>query len=368
MINNEEVYKNVLSGYWKNFRGAYEDWEAIILELPHYDLTEEEARRLELDVKRDMAIEVPGSVFDKPQVETSKEKIEKRSFFFLMSFFFLLAMLWIYQKLGPVERQGINPMLAETYLKVEKKRSKKDFLPYEKMVEIQGGNFRLGSNKGEFDEKPVHNVHLPPFWMGRYEVTHQQFKEFIVDNPYWKKGNPGMNEVDRDYLKDWEGTNFPKGKEHYPVVFVSWHAASAYAYWTGKRLPTEAEWEYAARGGMKGMPFPWGATPKIWISNFKREGFINIPKTVGSYSMNGFGIFDIAGNVREWTADGYALYNSEDQKNPRMITNNRYKVIRGGSWKTFASDSRVSKRWRRNPNFSGPDVGFRCVTDINVSL
>ena len=367
MLSNEEVYKNVLKGYLKNYSGSYEDWQALILELPHYGLTEEVARRLEVDVKETLGISLSGSLFDKPEVETSKEKIAKRFFFFSLTFCFLLAMLWIYQELGQKEAEAISPMFPGVSLKALNKRSEKKFLPSENMKEIQEGSFRLGSDKGEFDEKPVHNVHLSRFGMSRYEVTYLQFQDFIKDNPYWKKGNPEMHLVDSDYLKDWEGINFPKGKEHYPVVFVSWYAASAYAYWAGKRLPTEAEWEYTARGGMKGMPFPWGPTPITWISNLKKQGANNMSQTVGNYSMNGFGIFDIAGNVREWTADGYALYSNAEQNNPRMITNERYKVIRGGSWKTPAPDARVSKRWRRRPNFCGRDIGFRWAADINIS-
>jgi formylglycine-generating enzyme required for sulfatase activity len=319
---------------------------------------------LEIDVKQSLGISLPGSLFDKPEIETSKEKIVKRSFFFSLAFCFLLALLWIYQELGQKEAEAISPMLTEASLKDIKKRGNEDFLPYEKMVEIKGGSFRMGSDRGEFDEKPVHNVLLPFFGMSKYEVTYLQFQKFIKDNPYWKKGNPAMHLVDSDYLRDWEGINFPKEKEHYPVVFVSWYAASAYAYWAGKRLPTEAEWEYTARGGMEGMPFPWGPNPITWISNLKKQGARNMSQTVGNYSMNGFGIFDMAGNVREWTADGYALYSSSEQNSPRMITNKRYKVVRGGSWTTPAPDARVSKRWRRRPNFCGSDVGFRWAADF----
>lgn len=363
-LSNEEAYKNILRGLWNNHSGTYEEWETLIQELSHYGMTEEKARALEPGVKKSLGITAPGSLFDKPGLETSKEKIAKRFFFFSMSFFFFLAVLWIYQRVEPKEIQVIPSMFAETILKVHKKRIKKEFLPFDRMVEIQGGNFLMGSRAGDFDEEPVHRVYIPPFHLARYEVTYRQFQEFIKENPYWIKGNPGMDEVDLDYLKDWDGINYPNGKDNFPVAYVSWYAASAYAYWAGSRLPTEAEWEYAARGGLKGMPYPWGKASEFWIANIKTEGFMNMPKPVGNYSMNGFGIFDMAGNVREWTADGYSIYSSAEQKNPRMTTNHRYKIIRGGSWKTFGRDSRVSKRWRERPNFCLSDTGFRIVDDI----
>ena len=365
--NSEEVYKNVLRGFWKNRRGTYEEWETLIQELPHYDMTEEKARAIEPDVKKSLGINVAGSVFDRPEVQTSKEKIAKRFFFFSLSFFFLLAMLWIYQRVEPKGIQTMPQMLAETSLNVHKKRSKKEFLPFDRMVEVQGGSFLMGSRAGDFDEEPVHRVHISPFHLTRYEVTYLQFQEFIKENSYWIKGKPGMNHVDLDYLMDWDGINFPKGRENFPVVYVSWYAASAYAYWAGRRLPTEAEWEYSARGGLEGMPFPWGRDSEFWIANIKTQGFMNAPKPVGNYSMNGFRIFDMAGNVREWTADGYSLYSSADQRNPVMTTNHRYKLIRGGSWKTFDRDSRVSKRWRERPIYCGSDIGFRIADDIHIS-
>ena len=365
-LSSEEAYKNVLRGLWKNRRGTYEEWEILIQELSHYGMTEGKARGIEPVVKKSLEIDVPWSIFDKPGIETSREKITKRFFFFSLSFCFFLVMLWIFQRIELKETQAMSSTFDETSLKVIKPRSNKLFLPFDKMVEIKGGNFLMGSSDGDFDEEPVHRVHLLPLQLSRYEVTYLQFQEFIKENPYWIKGKPGMNEVDLDYLKDWNGTDYPKGKDNFPVVYVSWHAASAYAYWAGRRLPTEAEWEYAARGGLKGMPYPWGKSLEFWIANVKTKGFINIPKPVGNYSMNGFGVFDMAGNIKEWTSDGYSLYSMSEQKYPRMTTNRRYKVIRGGSWKTFDRDARVSKRWRERPNYCGPDIGFRVAADIQT--
>ena len=132
--------------------------------------------------------------------------------------------------------------------------------PPEGMVLIPAGTFQMGSEDGDNDEQPVHIVHLDAFYMDKYEVTNAQFKAFLDANLDWQKGNIDGKFHDRDYLYDWSGTDYPSGKADHPVVWVSWYAAMAYAEWAGKRLPTEAEWEYAARGGLEGQKDP-GATP-----------------------------------------------------------------------------------------------------------
>ena len=107
------------------------------------------------------------------------------------------------------------------------------------------------------NEQPVHTVHLDAFYMDVFEVTNAFFKAFVDANPHWQK-NLIMDEFhDGDYLLHWSGNNYPSGKGNHPVTFVSWYAAMAYAEWAGKRLPTEAEWEYAARGGVAGKKYPF---------------------------------------------------------------------------------------------------------------
>ncbi|MBI5748140.1 MAG: formylglycine-generating enzyme family protein [Nitrospinae bacterium] len=232
-----------------------------------------------------------------------------------------------------------------------------DDIPSEEMIEIPAGSFIMGSENGEFDEKPLHKVEIGSFYMDRYEVTNIQYQKFILYNPNWQKGKVRFEEADYNYLNDWDGNEFPKGKENHPVVYVSWYAANAYARWAGKSLPTEAQWEYSARGGYEGMRYVWGNSRETHLSNFRGRGIM----PVGSFSMNGFGVNDMAGNVWEWSADGYELYTGGEEKNPRPRLNNHIKVIRGGSWDSDMDDLRVSVRKTEKPNVCRGDIGFRGV-------
>ena len=135
-------------------------------------------------------------------------------------------------------------------------------MPPEGMVLIPGGSFEMGSEDAEAwaHAQPVHTVHLDAFYMDTHEVTNAEFKIFVDANPQWQKDNIEDRFHNGDYLALWSGTDYPAGEGEHPVVFVSWYAAMAYAEWAGKRLPTEAEWEYAARGGLAGKEYPWGDT------------------------------------------------------------------------------------------------------------
>ena len=135
-------------------------------------------------------------------------------------------------------------------------------MPPEGMVLIPAGSFEMGSEDAEAwaHAQPVHTVHLDAFYMDTHEVTNAEFKIFVDANPQWQKDNIEDRFHNGDYLALWSGTDYPAGEGEHPVVFVSWYAAMAYAEWAGKRLPTEAEWEYAARGGLAGKEYPWGDT------------------------------------------------------------------------------------------------------------
>ena len=128
------------------------------------------------------------------------------------------------------------------------------------MVLIPAGTFQMGSEDGWDNERPVHTVHVDAFYIDKYEVTNAEYKKFVDANPQWQKGRIQRRFHNGHYLHYWNGNDYPLGKDDHPVVTVSWYAAMAYAQWAGKRLPTEAEWEKAARGGLVGKTYPWGDT------------------------------------------------------------------------------------------------------------
>ncbi len=246
------------------------------------------------------------------------------------------------------------------------------------MVLIPAGEFQIGSNASDAydDEKPVHTVYVDTFYMDQYEVTNAQYKEFIDANPEWKKGRIPEKYHDGNYLKNWNGNNYPIGKENHPVANVSWYGAMAYAQWAGKRLPTEAEWEKAARGGLAGQKYPWGNSIDFNKANHGRN--IGDTTPVGSYPPNSFGLYDMAGNVWEWCLDkhDYEFYQTSPRRNPIAgadnVTNiindflsiDSSRVLRGGSWIRFARDVEVSDRDNAYPTSSNGDFGFRCVKDV----
>ena len=171
------------------------------------------------------------------------------------------------------------------------------------MVLIPAGEFDMGSNDAEArnNEQPVRKVYVDAFYMDETEVTNLQYKEFLLENPQWQKGRVNAQFASGTYLYYWEDNNYPMGKANHPVTHMSWYAAMAYAEWADKRLPTEAEWEYAARGGLKGKEYPNGNTLTARDANFDNN--IRDTTPVGKYPKNGYGLYDMAGNVWEWCLD-----------------------------------------------------------------
>ena len=152
--------------------------------------------------------------------------------------------------------------------------------------------------------------------MDTHEVTNAAYKAFVDANPQWRKGNIQPEFHDGDYLSDWNGNNYPAGKANHPVTYVSWYAAMAYSAWAEKRLPTEAEWEYAARGGLEGQKYPWGDT--ISPENANYYPHVGEATAVGRYAANDYGLFDMAGNVWEWCLDEWIFdfYAVSPDRNP----------------------------------------------------
>jgi formylglycine-generating enzyme len=309
-------------------------------------------------------------------------------------------------------------------------------ISHNNMIWIPGGAFEMGSSDGEGrpDELPQHEVKLNGFWIDATEVTNAQFAAFVKATHYvttaekapdWdeiKKQLPPGTPKPADSLlvpaslvftppgyavslnnaaawwswrkqADWQHPEGPgssiKGKENYPVVQVSWYDAQAYAKWAGKRLPTEAEWEFAARGGLKDQSYPWGNDPVVqgkpkantWQGNFPNinsgwDGFKGLAP-VKSFSPNSYKLYDMAGNVWEWCADWYdvdyyaSVANgvSVDPSGPAksydpMELTIPKKVVRGGSFMCNASyckGYRVSSRMKSSPDTGLENTGFRCV-------
>ena len=248
---------------------------------------------------------------------------------------------------------------------------------YPNMVLIPAGEFQMGSsdNDAEDDEKPIHIVYVDAFYIDKYEVTNAQYREFIDANPQWQKDRIPKKYHDGDYLKHWNGNNYPLGKDNHPVVYVSWYAAMAYAEWSRKRLPIEAEWEKAARGDRYGRDYAWGDSLDPSKANYGDE--IGDTTPVGTYDMNGYGLYDMTGNVWEWCLDEYDadFYSISPRRNPLAgVTANdilsdftnvkSVRVLRGGSWVSNAKFVRVSDRTRFTPQITNKARGFRCVKSV----
>ncbi|MCK5185900.1 MAG: SUMF1/EgtB/PvdO family nonheme iron enzyme [Deltaproteobacteria bacterium] len=219
-------------------------------------------------------------------------------------------------------------------------------IDYENMVPVPGGTYILGSEGGDSDELPAHEVNIKPFYIDAHEVTNRQFREFLKETGHSK---PGFWHPDLDRPED-------------PVVGVSWYDAAAYASWANKRLPTEAEWEYAARGGAFNTKYPWGDEPDIQYANFNSFGIA----PVKSFKPNGYELYDMIGNVWEWCADWYGrdYYSMSSGKNPKGPVIGTYKVLRGGAWYSSGQQVRVTNRYYSLPDDRSFHVGFRCVRSL----
>lgn len=231
------------------------------------------------------------------------------------------------------------------------------------MVLIPAGDFFMGNPAGEevhYDENPCHAVHLNAYWIDCYEVTNRHYRRFIEET-----GHPAPF-VDAEWAKpyNWINNSYPPGMADYPVVLVSWEDAAAYASWAGKRLPTEAEWEKAARGGLVKKQYSCGDVIDEYKANYYTSIFAsNKLKPVGSFPANPYGLYDISGNVWEWCSDWYqnTYYRNSPAADPRGPEEGIYRVFRGGSWINRAEHLRCSERARNVPTHRSHVVGFRCA-------
>lgn len=213
-------------------------------------------------------------------------------------------------------------------------------------AQIPAGSFSMGSIEGQEDEAPVHVVTVDAFELAIHPVTRAEYAAFIAATHHPRP-------------REWEAAEYQPAD--YPVVGVSWEDARAYCAWRGdERLPTEAEWERAARGNVEGRRYPWGDGIPAWIPQQGR-GPLASPWPVTLGDPNGFGLFGIAANVHEWCADWYAgdYYAISPALNPGGPDAGLRRASRGGSWRHAVTISRTSSRSRLDPSFRYTDYGFR---------
>ncbi len=244
------------------------------------------------------------------------------------------------------------------------------------MVFIPAGEFQMGSVDKETDETSIStiSVSLDGYLIDIYPVTNAQYKTFLDSNSQWSKNNIPSVLHDGNYLETWLGKSYPRGKADHPVIFVSWYAAMAYAQWIGKRLPTQVEWEKAARGGVDGQNYPWGDHINLELANYGMH--IRTTTEVSKFPANEYGIYDMVGNVWEWClSESYE--NSTHQHSDMTaveiseITNNFLKVkssriVRGGSWASSERATRIAYCGWAAPNSTHYNYGFRCVKEIGI--
>jgi formylglycine-generating enzyme required for sulfatase activity len=243
------------------------------------------------------------------------------------------------------------------------------------MIHVPEGAFLMGSTdadpKAGNDEKPQHRVTLGAFWIDRVEVTNLRYVRFLNalgDHRGTCDGHECIEtqEGDRDsriYQADGR-YQVERYYEEHPVIEVTWYGAQAYCEWAGARLPTEAEWEKAARGD-DGRPFPWGAK----AADCNRAQYADcegetIPVGSRPAGASPYGALDMAGNVWEWVADWYdpTHYNISSAQNPTGPDSGLRKVFRGGSWGYPAAFIRTTDRARNRPTYAGFNIGFRCAS------
>lgn len=237
------------------------------------------------------------------------------------------------------------------------KEKKVEIASLEEMVEVPAGEFILGSNDGGYNEKPAHIETLETFWIDKYEVTNQQYQEFVEATGHRQPGPPSR------YARRLEALRGPTQ----PVTYVSWADAESYCQWKGKRLPTEKEWEKAVRGP-DGRTWPWGDGMKGFPANFDgdQDGY-QATAPVGTFpkDQSVYGVHDGAGNLMEWVDDWYVedLYKpgykvSSEESGPPST----YKTLRGGGYTSRGVDLRITNRSFMVPDFRDETIGFRCAS------
>ena len=236
-------------------------------------------------------------------------------------------------------------------------------------IMVEGGDFQMGSNNGSTDEQPIHLVSISSFKMSKYEISNAQYCVFLNDISCNSNGSFNgveyINIAAADCQIEFQNEIFiPKaGKNNFPVVFVTWPGASEFAAWTGCRLATEAEWEFAARGGNLATETTYSGSNTIgdvaWYFTNSEEH----THEVGNKAPNELGLYDMSGNVWEWLIDWYQsdYYSISPQDNPQGPDSGIERMFRGGSWRSGPSYCRLAYRSNNIPSYSDDFIGFRVV-------
>lgn len=311
-----------------------------------------------------------------------------------------------------VKREQIEGKESAAFVSVSEKGSQKKTAGSNRIIHLNGGEFLMGTDSPEGfasdGEGPIRKVKVNPFWIDPYTVTNKDFQAFVEDTGYitdaerygWsfvfhlllsdemkEKVDKCVQETPWWFVVDNACWNQPEGegssitnRMDHPVVHISWNDANAYCQWAGMRLPTEAEWEYAARGGLEQKTYPWGDKLKvkgkfqcnIWQGHFPNEnteqdGYLGTAP-VDSYRPNGYQLYNMAGNVWEWCADWFSPMHPKVEllNNPKGPLNGNARVMKGGSFlchHSYCNRYRVAARTANTPDSSASNIGFRCVKD-----
>jgi formylglycine-generating enzyme required for sulfatase activity/serine/threonine protein kinase len=233
------------------------------------------------------------------------------------------------------------------------------------MVHVPAGEFIMGSDEGDRNEQPVHTVYLDAFYIDKYEVTNAQFAQFLNEQGNQEEGGVTWLDIgDEDCRITQSGGQYqPKsGYSDHPIIEVSWYGTKAYCQWVGKRLPTEAEWEKAARGTDE-RTYPWVGGIDCDHAQYWGCGGRTVPVGSKPKGVSPYGALDMVGNVWEWVADWYdsGYYAASPENNPKGPASGDYRVIRGGSWLDLEVNVRAALRRGDSPDSTLSSVGFRCA-------
>lgn len=345
------------------------NWNALVLSCLRQN-PEKRPQHLSEFLRKKLNLELP---FSQKAVKISAEAWEKKEEVQELAAVSVLNYLEV-AATSKVEEKSVAEQIQDriksehtvTHYKQETLETKSIEPILSQMVIISGGAYSRGSMSGSRDEMPKHHVHINSFAIDLHPVTNEQFVrflEFLGDEK--DLHNHDIIRLRESRIRRSAGkVVIESGYAKHPVVGVTWYGALAYAKWIGRRLPTEAEWEIASKGGSEEALYPTGLDIEKSEANF----FSADTTAVMSYAPNGYGLFDMAGNVYEWCQDWYDYnyyeHSHQEPNEPKGPIQGVYRVLRGGCWKSLKEDLRCSHRHRNNPGTVNRTYGFRCAMDL----